>query len=69
MNVPEISTLYGCLKTIVKNFKFSVKNKEILDSAMAMLGLTPIKLINWCGTRRAHFLTACTMVNKVLMDI
>ena len=37
---------------------------------MAMLGLTPIKLINWCGTRMGHFLLACeTINNKVLLPV
>ena len=58
MSVAKIVNLYDCLRSIVQNFKFSIKNKEVLDSSMSMLGLTPIKLINWCGTRMGHFLTA-----------
>ena len=69
MSVPEIVTLYECLRSIVQNFKFSIKNKDILDSSMAMLGLTPIKLINWCGTRMGHFLLACETINKVLLPV
>ena len=29
MSVPEIVTLYQCLRSIVQNFKFSIKNMEI----------------------------------------
>ena len=63
MSVVEIATLYDNLRSIVKNFHFSIKNKEILDDAMSMLSLTLIKLINWGGTRMAHFLVACMTID------
>ena len=34
MNVPEIAILYETLRTVIKHFEASIKNKEILDQAL-----------------------------------
>ena len=59
----EISKLYETLRSVVKHFYFSGKSKEILDNAMAILELQPMKLVSWCGTRMCHFLDACHTVS------
>ena len=59
MNVAEVSMLYECLRTVVKHFESSIKNKELLDEAMEILELQPLHLISWCQTRMGHFLKAC----------
>ena len=50
MNVAEVTTLYECLRTVVKHFKSSIQNKELLDEAMEILELQPLHLISWCQT-------------------
>ena len=39
MNVPEITILYETLRTIIKHFEASIKNKEILDQVLENLQL------------------------------
>ena len=36
MNVPEVTSLYECLRTV------SIKNKELFDDAVEILGLSPL---------------------------
>ena len=46
MNVPEITILYDTLRTVIKHFEASIKNKEILDQALENLQLSKICLIS-----------------------
>ena len=46
MNVTEIITLFETLRTIIKHFEASVKNKEILDQALENLQLSQVHLIS-----------------------
>ena len=62
----SISTLYECLRTAVKHFESSIKNKELLDEAMEILELQPLHLIAWCQTRMGHFLKACKVFDDML---
>ena len=66
MNVAEVTTLYETLRTIIKHFECSIKNKEKLDECMEILEMNPVNLISWCQTRMAHFLTACVLTDKSL---
>ena len=68
MNVPEVTTLYECLRTVIKHFECSVKNKETLDS-MEILGMTPLHLLSWCRTRMAHFLNSCKVFDDMLAAV
>ena len=58
MNVEEVTTFYECIRSIIKHFQCSVKDKEILDTCLGILELGKMHL-SWCGTRMAHFLDAC----------
>ena len=49
MGVPEVSVLYECLRTVIKHFECSVKNKEILNECMELLELT---CISYLGAKR-----------------
>ena len=69
MNVPELTTLYETIRTIVKHFESSIKNKETLDQAMENLELTPIHIMSWCQTRMVHFLTVCKVLNDSLAGV
>ena len=66
MNVAKVSMLYECLRTVVKHFESSIKNKELLDEAMEILELQPLHLISWCETRMGHFLKACKVFDEML---
>ena len=65
MCIAEVVELYESLSPVVKHFSYSIKNKEALNSAMELLNMTPKHLLSWCGTQMAHFLDACTQINKV----
>lgn len=39
MNVPDITSLYESLRTVIKHFECSVKNKELLDYATEIFAL------------------------------
>ena len=67
MNVAEVSMLYERLRTMVKHFESSIKNKELLDKAMEILELQPLHLISWCQTRTGHFLKACKVFNDNML--
>ena len=67
MNVAEVSMLYECLRTVVKHFESSIKDKELLDEAMEILELQPLHLISWCQTRMGHFLKACKVFNDNML--
>ena len=64
MNVAEVSTLYECLRTVIKHFESSIKNKELLDEAMEILKLQLLHLTSSYQTR--HFLKACKVLDDML---
>ena len=65
MNVEE-TTFYECIRSIIKHFQCSVKDKEILDTCLGILELGKMHL-SWCGTRMAHFLDACMFLRTWLL--
>ena len=69
MNVAEVTTCYETLRTVIKHFESSVKNKEILDTAMEILEMTPLHLLSWCQTRMAHFLKSCSVFDDMLATV
>ena len=56
--VVEIKECYEFFSPIVKNFSYSMKNKERLFQAMKMLQIPPFHLLSWCPMRMCHFLDA-----------
>ena len=66
MNVPEVTTLYECLRTVIKHFECSIKNIELLDDSMEILELSPLHLLSWCQTRMSHFLKSCEVFDSML---
>lgn len=36
---------------------------------MQIVGLTPIHLLSWCGTRMTHFLDVCVQIERVLKPL
>ena len=69
MNVPDVTTLYECLRKFVKHFESSIKNKELLDEALEILESSPLHLISWCQTRMAHFLKAAKVFDDMIPAI
>ena len=61
--------LYNTLRTIIKHFEASIKNKEILNQALENLQLSQVHLISWCQTRMGHFHKACSVANDKLSAI
>ena len=68
-SIPEVVTAYEALRPVVKHFEKSTKSKQKLDEAIGILDLQKIKLINWGGTRMAHFVTACHKFSKLLPSV
>lgn len=62
-----MTILYEALRTVILHFTMSVKNKEKLQSCMAILEMKPLSQISWCATRMGHFLAACTMFSNSLV--
>ena len=69
MNVQEVTICYECLRTVIKHFESSIKNKDTLDTAMEILGMTPLHLLSWCQTRMAHFLNSCCIFDDMLAAV
>ena len=65
MNVPEVTTTYQNLRTIIKHFECSVKNKETMET----LGMAPLHLLSWCQTQMAHFLKSCSDFNQMVAAV
>ena len=66
MSVVEIKEYYEALSPIVRNFSYSMKNKESLDQAMKMLQMTPFCLLSWCATCMYHFLNARVICDSLI---
>ena len=66
MSVVEIKEYYEALSPIVRNFSYSMKNKESLDQAMKMLQMTPFRLLSWCATCMYHFLDARVICDSLI---
>ena len=45
MNVEEVTTFYECIRSIIKHFLCSVKDKEILDTCLGILELGKMHLV------------------------
>ena len=69
MNVTEIVTLYETLRTIIKHFEASIKNKEILEQALEILQLSQVHLFSRCQAQMGHFLKTCSLANDELPAI
>ena len=69
MSVVEIKECYEVLSPIVKNFSYSMQNKESLDQAMKMLQMTPFHLLSWCATCICHFLDYCVICDDSLVSL
>ena len=55
-----------CLQRVIKHFEMSSKSKEKLDEAQAILEMNQLKLLWWCETRMAHFVTTGKQFTKLL---
>ena len=69
MNVEEVTTFYECIRSIIKHFQCSVKDKEILDTCLGILELGKMHLLSWRGTRIAHFLDACHVLENMIVAL
>ena len=69
MNAEEVTELHNVLRTIAKQFKSSIKTKELLDEFLSILEVQPIHLISWCQTRMGYFCKACTASNDILQAV
>ena len=67
-NVPEITTLYECLRMVIKYSESSVKNKETFDQYMEIHKMT-LYLLSWCQTCMAHFLKSCLVFDGMLAAV
>ena len=68
MNVEE-TTFYECIRSIIKHFQCSVKDKEILDTYLGISELGKIHLLSWCGIRMVHFLDACHILENMIVAL
>ena len=69
MNVEKVTTFYECIRSIIKHFQCSVKDKEILDTCLGILELGKMHLLSWCGTRMAHSLDACHVLENMIVAL
>ena len=69
MNVEEVTTFYECIRSIIKHFQCSVKDKEILDTCLGILELGKMHLLSWRGTRMAHFFDACHVLENMIVAL
>ena len=69
MNVEKVTTFYECLRSIIKHFQCSVKDKEVLDTCLGILELGKMHLPSWCGTRMAYFLDACHVLENMIVAL
>ena len=69
MNAVEVTTFYECIRSIIKHFQCSVKDKEILDTYLGISELGKIHLLSWCDIRMVHFLDARHVLENMIVAL
>ena len=67
MSVPKVVTFAEGLQPILRNFTLSGKNSSMLNDALEIMEMKPIKLMAWCPTRMANLLDCCLHAMKILV--
>ena len=66
MSVPEVVTFVEGLHPILRNFKLSGKSTSLLNNALEIMEMKPVKLMVWCPTRMANLLDLAASRRKRL---
>ena len=69
MNVPEVTNMYECPRTVIQHLESSVKNKEALDQCMSIFEMTSLDPVSWCQTCMVHFLKTCDVFDGMLAGV
>ena len=69
MNVDKVKIFYECIRTKIKHFQCSLKDKVILNTCLAILELGEIHLISWCATRMTYLLEACHVLHSIIVAL
>ena len=62
-------TFAAGLKPVLKHFKKSGKSSTLLNNALAIMEMKPLKAVTWCPTRMANILTASERIVKILFPL
>ena len=69
MSVPEVVTFVEGLHPILRNFKLSGKSTSLLNDALEIMEMKPVKLMVWCPTRMANLLDSCKRTVVLLIPL
>ena len=67
-SVDEVVTFALGLKPILKHFKLSGKSSALLNAALEMMEMRPIKAMTWCPTRMCNLLECSTRTVEMLFS-
>ena len=66
MNVGKFTTFYECIRTVVKNFQYSVEDKEILDTCNLTIGRDTSYIL---VCHNDGFLKACYALSSIIFAL
>ena len=69
MQVDELVTFAAGIKPVLKHFKKSGKSSSLLNDALEIMDLKPMKAMVWCPTRMANLLTASKRTSQILFPL
>ena len=69
MQVEAVVTLSSGLKPILKHFKNSGKSSSVLNEALEIMDMKPMKAMTWCPTRMGNILTSSSRAVAILFLI
>ena len=69
MSVLKVVRFAEGLQPILRNFTLSGKNSSMLNDALEIMEMKPIKLMTWCPTRMANVLDCCLHAVNILVPL
>ena len=69
MSVLKVVRFAEALQPILRNFTLSGKNSSMLNDALEIMEMKPIKLMTWCPTRMANVLDCCLHAVNILVPL
>ena len=69
MNIPEVTTLYDALRSVMSHIVCSPKSTSLLKDSIAALDLPEVHILNWCSTRMGGFLKCCEKFSSLIVAL
>ena len=67
ISMSEVVTFVERLQPIFKNFTFRATSSSLLNNALEIMEMKPIKIILWCPTKMANLIDCCLHTVNILI--